>query len=85
MSPAHLCIIGGAFILESVVQYTVLVRYLEFGGCVPFESIKCSASTDIAVDTFTVVCCMEEVRYWEDLLSEVPLYIASKVHKWYRM
>ena len=82
MSPAHLSIIGGAFILESVVQYTVFVRYLEFGGCVQFESRKCIASMDIAVGTFTVVCYMEEVRYWEGLLSEVP---ASKVHKGYRM
>ena len=76
MSPAHLSVIGGAFILESVVQYTVLVRYLEFGGYVPFKSRKCIASMDIAVGTFTVVCYMDEVCYWEGPLSEVPLYIA---------
>ena len=65
-SPAHLSVIGGDFVLESVVRS-------EFGGCLLFGSIKCTASTGIAVGTSTVVSYSEEVRYWEGPLSEVPL------------
>ena len=74
MSPAHLSVIGGDFILESVVRYAAFVRYSEFGGCSLFGSIKCTASTGIAICTSTVVRYSEEVRYWEGALSEVPLY-----------
>ena len=45
--------------------------------CPLFGSIT---STGIAVGTSTVVRYTEEVRYWEGLLSEVPLYAISKVH-----
>ena len=38
MSPTDLFVIGGAFMLESVVWYIVLVRYLEFRGCPLFGS-----------------------------------------------
>ena len=71
--PAHLSIIRGDFVRESVVWYTALVRYSEFGGYPLFGSRKCTASTGIAVGTSTVVCYSEKVRYWEGLLSEVPL------------
>ena len=74
-SPAHLSVIGGDFVLESVVRCAAFVRYSEFGGCPLFGSIKCTASTGIAVGTSTVVRYSEEVRYWEGPLSEVPLYI----------
>ena len=73
-SPAHLSVIGGDFVLESVVRCAVFVCYSEFGGCPLFGSIKCTASTGIAVGTSTVVRYSEEVRYWEGPLSEVPLY-----------
>ena len=53
------------------------MRYWEFGGCPLFGSRKCTASTGIAVGTFTVVRYSEEVRYWEGPLSEVPLYFIS--------
>ena len=72
-SPAHLSIIGGAFILESVVQYVALVCYLEVGGCLLFRSRKCIASTGIAIGTSMVVCYTEEVCYWEGPLLEVPV------------
>ena len=72
--PAHLSVIGGDFVLESVTRYAALVRYSEFGGCPLFGSRKCTASTGIAVGTSTVVRYSEEVRYWEGPLSEVPLY-----------
>ena len=52
--PAHLSVIGGVFILESVIRYTALVRYSEFGGCPLFGSRKCIASTGIKVGTSTV-------------------------------
>ena len=71
---------GGAFILESVVRYTALVRYLEFGGCSIFGSRKCIASTGIAVGTSTVVRYMQDVSYWEGPLSEVPLYTYHQTH-----
>ena len=73
-SPAHLAVIGGDFVLESVVRCAAFVRSSEFGGCLLFGSKKCTASTGIAVGTSTVVRYSEEVRYWEDPLSEVPLY-----------
>ena len=73
-SPAHLYVIGGDFVLESVVWCAGFVRYSEFGGCPLFGNIKCTASTGIAVGTSTVVRYSEEVRYWEGPLSEVPLY-----------
>ena len=73
--PAHLSVIGGAFLLESVVRYAALVRCPEFGGCPLFGSSKCIASTEIAVGTSTEVRYTEDVRYWEGPLSEVPLYI----------
>ena len=81
MSPVHLSVIGGVFLLESVVWYTALVCYSEFRCCQLFGSSKCIASTGIAVGTFTVVCYSEEVRYWKGLLSEVQLYspISHKV------
>ena len=74
-SPAHLSVIGGDFVLESVIRCAAFVRYSEFGGCPLFGSRKCTASTGIAVGTSTVVRYSEEVRYWEGPLSEVPLYI----------
>ena len=46
----------------------------EFGGCAIFGSIKCTASTGIAVGTSSVVRYSEDVRYWEGPLSEVPPY-----------
>ena len=73
MSPTHLCTIGGIFLLKSVVRYAALVRYSQFGGCPIFGSSKCTASTEIAVGTSTVDRYLEEVRYWEGPLSEVPL------------
>ena len=73
-SPAHLSVIGGDFVLESVVRCAAFVRYSQFGGCPLFGSIKCTASTGIAVGTSTLVRYSEEVRYWEGPLSEVPLY-----------
>ena len=73
-SPAHLSVIGGDFVLESVVRCAAFVRYSEFGGCPLFGSRKCTASTGIAVGASTVVRYSEEVRYWEGPLSEVPLY-----------
>ena len=76
--PAHLSVIGGDFVLESVARYAALVRYSEFGGCSLFGSRKCTASTGIAVGTSTVVRYSEEVRYWEGPLSEVPLYSAPE-------
>ena len=74
MCTAHLSVIGGEFVLESVARYAALVCYSEFGGCPLFGSRKCTASTGIAVGTSTVVRYSEEVRYWEGPLSEVPLY-----------
>ena len=71
--PAHLSVIGGDFVKESVVRCATFVRYSEFGGCPLFGSIKCTASTGIAVGTSTLVRYSEEVRYWEGPLSEVPL------------
>ena len=50
-SAAHLCIIRGVFILESLVRYTAFVRYSQFGGYPLFKSRKCIASTGIAVAT----------------------------------
>ena len=43
-----------------------------------FGSSKCNASTEIAVGTSTEVRYMEDVRYWEGPLSEVPLYVSCK-------
>ena len=77
--PAYLSVIRGEFVLENVVRYAALVRYSEFGGCPLFRSIKCTASTGIAVGTSTVVRHSEEVRYWEGPLSEVPLYIFLQI------
>ena len=71
--PAHLSVIGGDFVLESVARYAALVRYSEFRGCPLFGSNKCTASTGIVVGISTVVRNSEEVRYWEGPLSEVPL------------
>ena len=68
-----LSVIGGDFVLESVVRCTAFVRYSEFGGCTLFGSKKCTASTGMAVGTSMVVRYSEEVRYWEGPLSEVPL------------
>ena len=36
--PAHLSIIGGAFLLESIIWCARIVRYPEFGGCLLFVS-----------------------------------------------
>ena len=69
-----MCVIGGDFVLESVVRCAAFVRYSEFGGFPLFGSRKCTASTGIVVGTSTVVRYSEEVRYWEGPLSEVPLY-----------
>ena len=80
-SPAHLSVIGGDFVLESVVRCAAFVRYSEFGGCPLFGSRKCTASTGRAVGTSTVVRYSEEVRYWEGPLSEVPLYTSFHVEK----
>ena len=71
-------VIGGDFVLESVVRCAGFVRYSEFGGCPLFGSRKCTASTGIAVGTSTVVRYSEEVRYWEGPLSEVPLYTGQE-------
>ena len=73
-SIAHLSVIGGDFVLESVVWYAALVRYSQFGGCPLCGSIKCTVSTGIAVGTSSVVRYSKEFRYWEGPLSEVPLY-----------
>ena len=70
-----MCVIGGDFVLESVVRWAAFVRYSEFGGCSIIGSRKCTASTGIAVGTSTVVRYSEEVHYWECPLSDVPLYI----------
>ena len=61
-SPAHLSVVGGAFLMESVVRYAALVRYLEFGGCPLFGSSKYIACKGIAVGTSTVVR-YSEVHY----------------------
>ena len=60
---------------KDTVRYAALVRCPEFRGCPLFGSIKCIASTGIAVGTSTEVRYTEEVRYWEGPLSEVPLYV----------
>ena len=74
-----MCVIGGDFVLESVVWCAAFVRYSEFGGCPLFGSRKCTASTGIAVGTSTVVRYSGEVRYWEGPLSEVPLYTVGVI------
>ena len=71
--PAHLSVIGGAFLLESIICCTWIVRYLEFGGCPLFGSSKCIESTGIAVGASTVVHYTVDVCYWECPLTEVPL------------
>ena len=73
-SHTHLSVIGSYFVLESAVRCAAFVHYSEFGGCPLFGSRKCTASTGIAVGTSMVVRYLEEVRYWEGPLSEVPLY-----------
>ena len=72
--PAHLSVIRGDFVLESVVRYAALVCYSESGDCPLFGSRRCTVSTGIAVGTSPAVRYSEEVRYWEGPLSEVPLY-----------
>ena len=67
-------LIGGAFLLESIIWCSWIVRYPEFGGCPLFGSSKCIVSMGIAVAILTVVCY---IHYWECPLKEVPLYIAS--------
>ena len=49
LSSAHLFVIRGDFVLESIARYAALVRYSEFGGFPLFGSRKCTASTGIAV------------------------------------
>ena len=56
MSSTHLSIIGGAFLLQSVVWYAVLVHCPEFGSCSLFGSSKCIVSIGIVVGTSMVVC-----------------------------
>ena len=80
--PAHLSIIGGAFLLESIIWCTWIVRCPEFGGCPLFGSSKCIESMGIAVGTSTVVCYTVNVRYWECPLTEVPLYIPIMSLDW---
>ena len=72
--PAHLFIIGGAFLLESIIWCTRIVRCSEFGGCPLFGSSKCIESTGIAVGASTAVRYTVDIRYWECLLMDVPLY-----------
>ena len=64
MSHAHLSVIGGDFVLESVAWYAALVRYSEFGGRLLFGRRKCTASTGIAVGTSTMVCYSEDVAHF---------------------
>ena len=77
MSPTHLTIIGRAFIWKSVIWYTAVVHYPEFGDCLLFGNRKCTASTGIAVGTSTVVHYTEDVHYWDGLLMEVSLYFLN--------
>ena len=71
--PAHLSVIGGVFLLESIVWCTQIVCYPEFGGCLLFRSSKCIASTGIAVGIY-IGCCPLDVRHFKCPLTEVPLY-----------
>ena len=73
-SSAQLFVIGGAFVLDSVVCYATFVRCLEFRDCLLFWSSKCIFSMGIAVGTSMAVCYMEEVHYMDGPLLEVPLY-----------
>ena len=66
---AHLSVIGGVFLFESVIRYAALVRYSEFGVCSLFGSSKCIASTGIAVGTSTVVRYSDEVRNWGSVIG----------------
>ena len=78
--PAHLSVIGGAFLLESVIWCTRIVRCLEFGGYLLFGSSKCIESMGIAVGASTVVRYTVDVRYWECPLTEVPLYTSHLIY-----
>ena len=73
--PAHLSIIGGVFLLKSIIWCTRIVRRPEFGGCPLFGSSKCIESRGIAVGASTVVRYTIDVRYWECLLTKFPLYV----------
>ena len=48
-------IIGGGFLLESIIRCLWIVRYPEFVGCPLFGSSKYIVSMGIAVGTLTVV------------------------------
>ena len=73
--PSHSSIIGGAFLLESIIWCTQIVCCPLFGGCLLFGSSKCIESTGIAVGASTIVRYTVDVRYWECPLTKVPLYI----------
>ena len=45
----NLSVIGGAFLLESIIWCMWIVRCPEFGGCPLFGSSKCIESTGIAI------------------------------------
>ena len=68
--PAHLFVIGGALLLESIIWCTRIVRCPEFGGCPLFGSSKCIESTGIAVGASTVVRYTVDVCYWECPLTD---------------
>ena len=73
MSPTHLSIIGCAFIWENVVRCVVsVVHYSQFGG------VRYSGAEN-AVRLHPWWFIMEEVRYWEGLLLEVPLHFLNFV------
>ena len=63
--PAHLSVIGGVLLLESIIWCMQIVRCLEFGGCPLFGSSKCIGSMGIAGGASTVVHYTVDVRYWE--------------------
>ena len=60
--PAHLYIIRGTFLLESIIWCTQIVHCLEFGGCPLFGSSECIESAGIAVGASTVVRCTVDVH-----------------------
>ena len=73
--PAHLSVIGGVLLLESIIWCTRIVHRPEFGGCPLFGSSKCIESRGIAVGASTVVRYTIDVRYWECPLTKVPLHL----------
>ena len=73
----HLSVIGGAFLLESIIWCTWIVRYLEFGGYPLFVSSECIEYIGIAVGISAAVHYTVDIHHWEYPLEEVPLYVSQ--------